>query len=314
MLEILRLPDSSSDLISLARRSLTLAVPPQLVDDRFGESWAQTVSKGATVVGAWALGWGEPAGLILGLLDPAEHGRVTLEALVNPNSGAAPETILTELLAHTIAQPFAAKIQRVEMWAKPASSWHEPVAHAAGFLPSRTLYQMRIALPVEAENLPTRAFVPGSDEEALRLLNNAAFAGHPDQGNLSAAALAEKLTEPGVTPAGIRLHERDGRLVGFCWTKIHSPTAVGAKPGSDERLGEIYVIGLHPSVHGKGLGAPMTASGLAWLQDQGINTGMLYVEAENEAAVRTYERLGFETVSTDRAWASTPGGPKANQP
>jgi len=43
-------------------------------------------------------------------------------------------------------------------------------------------------------------------------------------------------------------------------------------------------------------------AGLAWLHDQGLTTGMLYVEADNEPAVRTYVRLGFSVVRTDRAW------------
>ena len=33
---------------------------------------------------------------------------------------------------------------------------------------------------------------------------------------------------------------------------------------------------------------------------------MLYVESDNVAAVRTYERLGFTTYSVDTAYAPTP--------
>ena len=46
----------------------------------------------------------------------------------------------------------------------------------------------------------------------------------------------------------------------------------------------------------------MTAAGLAWLAQQGLTTGMLYVEADNEPALRTYYKLGFEQHRTDRAW------------
>jgi mycothiol synthase len=104
------------------------------------------------------------------------------------------------------------------------------------------------------------------------------------------------MAEPWFEPGGLRLHEREGRLAGFCWTKIHR------RPTGD--LGEIYVIGVDPDFHGRGLGVPMTAAGLQWLSARGLRTGMLYVEAGNLPAIATYERLGFSVVRTDRAWAA----------
>ena len=67
------------------------------------------------------------------------------------------------------------------------------------------------------------------------------------------------------------------------------------------------MIGIDPDFHGQGLGVPMTAAGLHWLSDHGLDTGMLYVEADNAPALRTYERLGFVRFRTDRAWARALG-------
>ena len=51
----------------------------------------------------------------------------------------------------------------------------------------------------------------------------------------------------------------------------------------------------------------MTVVGMDWLArrlaDAAEPTIMLYVEADNGAAVRTYERLGFTVHSTDTAYA-----------
>ena len=68
-------------------------------------------------------------------------------------------------------------------------------------------------------------------------------------------------------------------------------------------LGEVYVVGVDPAAQGRGLGATLTLVGLHHLADRGLQTVMLYVEADNSAAVKTYQRLGFEIFSVDVAYA-----------
>ena len=91
------------------------------------------------------------------------------------------------------------------------------------------------------------------------------------------------------------LAERDGVLAGFHWTKIHA----------DEGLGEVYVVGVAPDAQGSGLGKALTTTGLAHLAAQGLPTAMLYVDADNEAARRLYDRLGFTTTRTRRVRSRT---------
>ena len=102
---------------------------------------------------------------------------------------------------------------------------------------------------------------------------------------------------------GARVLERNEALVSrweACLVKLPDyPTT-----GDDERLGEIYVIAVDPDFHGKGLGGPMTRAGLDWLADRGLTTAMLYVESDNDAAIRTYERIGFARHATNRAYRS----------
>ena len=68
---------------------------------------------------------------------------------------------------------------------------------------------------------------------------------------------------------------------------------------AEERLGEVYVVGIRPDAQGGGLGKALTAIGLRHLAAQGLPTAMLYVDADNEAAVGVYEGLGFTTHETD---------------
>jgi mycothiol synthase len=92
--------------------------------------------------------------------------------------------------------------------------------------------------------------------------------------------------------------DADG-LAGFCWTKVHP----AQPPREPDALGEIYAIAVDPAVHGGGLGKAITIAALDWLhRERGITVGMLYVDADNEAAVGLYRALGFTTYRTDRAY------------
>ncbi|MDY6997678.1 MAG: mycothiol synthase [Actinomycetota bacterium] len=177
-------------------------------------------------------------------------------------------------------------------------------AAALGLGVVRELLQMRRPLtdlpPVPAPDGVTVTTYSGADDDpGLLRVNNAAFVWHPEQGGWTEADLAERRGEPWFDPAGLFLahDDRTGELLGFHWTKVHS-----------ESLGEVYVVGVDPAAQGRGLGNLLTLTGLHHLADRlaggaGVPAVMLYVEADNTAAVKTYRRLGFEVSNTDAAYA-----------
>ncbi len=185
----------------------------------------------------------------------------------------------------------------VQWWAFDATGADHDAAKAAGLVASRTLLQMIRPLPTGlAVEVATRPFVPGHDEDAFLDVNNRAFAGHPEQGAWSVDLLRQRERAPWFDPDGFLLHERDGRLAAFCWTKLHDA------PRSEDVVGEIYVIAVDPDFQGLGLGRHLTIAGLDAIARRGIATGMLYVDAANAAAVGMYERLGFSLARTDVAF------------
>jgi mycothiol synthase len=187
----------------------------------------------------------------------------------------------------------------VALEADPSTDDHERAAAEAGLVLVRQVLQLRRPLPAPAPaTLELRAFVPGRDDAAFLEVNNRAFAWHPDQGGWTQAQLDARIGEPWFDPEGFLLHERDGRLAGFCWTKVHPPTA------TDPQLGEIFVIAVDPDFHGLGLGRALTLAGLDHLARAGVGTGMLHVERTNVAARALYDDLGFTLHSAHTWWGA----------
>jgi mycothiol synthase len=135
---------------------------------------------------------------------------------------------------------------------------------------------------------------PADDAEILRV-NNAAFSWHPEQGGWTEQDIEERRSEPWFDPEGLfeAFDERTGTLLGFHWTKVH---------GGD--LGEVYIVGVDPAAQGRGLGSVLTLIGLHHLAGRSLATVLLYVEADNSAAVATYRNLGFEVFGVDVAYAA----------
>jgi len=184
----------------------------------------------------------------------------------------------------------------------------DAAAAGASLAAHRDVLQLRRPLPLEpsmsgeAGAVEVRPLRPGSaDEQAWLACNNRAFAAHPDQSGYTVGRLHQTMAEPWFDPAGFLLHEENDRLVGFCWTKVHPPTA-GTGEAAEPALGEIYVIGIDPDAGGRGLGRALTIAGLDSLAARGLMIGMLYVDATNVGARRMYDRLGFALHHLDRIY------------
>jgi mycothiol synthase len=199
-----------------------------------------------------------------------------------------------------IAAGFAEGGDGARVWAHGDLEPARATAAAMGLVKARELLQMRRSLanlpPVSVPPDVRLATYSGPDDDAEVLrVNNAAFAWHPEQGGWTEADIEERRGESWFDADGLFLAfeaDEPGTLLGFHWTKTHGPS-----------LGEVYVVGVDPDAQGRGLGATLTLVGLHHLAERGADTVMLYVEADNAAAVKTYRRLGFDVFSTDVAYA-----------
>lgn len=228
--------------------------------------------------------------------EAAQDGDVTGELLVHPadrrrGNGTA---LLSALLG-------TASGHAVRLWAHGDLPAAAALARSAGLTRMRALLQLRMPLarvpaarPAFPPGVTVRTFVPGQDEAAWLGVNQRAFSHHPEQGSWTPEDLRRREAEPWFDPDGFFLAERDGKLAGFHWTKVHPGQGAGGAP-----IGEVYVVGIDPGQQGGGLGRGLTLAGLAHLRDLGLAEVMLYVDEDNAAAVAMYASLGFGRWSAD---------------
>ncbi len=223
------------------------------------------------------------------------------------------------LVDHLRAQ---APDDRLRLWAHGEQPGARALASSLGYVTTRQLWQMRRSLRSRLPDaaLPAgytvRTFVPGADDQAWVDLNAAAFADHPEQGGWSLTDLRHRMAEDWFDPAGFFLLVADGRrgqgdprLAGFHWTKLHThDTSSARSDGSGhEPIGEVYVVGVAPAHRGRHLGSALTVLGLRYLRSRGLAQAMLYVDSDNAAAVRTYQRLGFTRWDVDAQYSTGRG-------
>lgn len=186
---------------------------------------------------------------------------------------------------------------RRQWWLRGAPQDRHELALSLGLVETRRVLQLRRPLPIEeTTEIAVRPFDPATDTARWLEVNAAAFAQHPDQGQWTEADLNERLSADWFDPRGFLVHDgADGVMDGFCWTKVHS--------SSSPPLGEIYVIGIHPDVGGRGLGRKLTIAGLDDLAERrGLHVAMLYVESDNERARAMYQALDFRLHHDDVAY------------
>ena len=263
------------------------------------------------------------------VLSLRHHGPATAHLLARGASGQLSgyaQVNLVDLAAELVVHPehrraglgsamLEALLARVDgaelrLWAHGEHPAAVRLAERHGFTRARVLWQMRRSLhdPLPAVALPAglrlRTFQPGRDEPTVVAVNNRAFAWHPEQGGWDIEALRIREAEPWFDPAGFFLavdnaENGEERVRGFHWTKVHS----GPEP-----VGEVYVVAVDPDAQGGGLGAALTVAGLEYLRDAGLGQVLLYVEADNAAAIRVYTKLGFAHTGSDVSFRRGPTG------
>jgi len=246
---------------------------------------------------AWEPGHDHPVGYAQVTREAAGTDQATwaLEWVVDPHHRRPDLGIARTLLDAALGLVAEAGGGHVHMWVPKPTDATDHLAAAVGLRRGRELRQLRRRLPTgEGPAIAVRPFVPGRDEAAWLEVNNRAFQWHPEQGGWDVETLRSRQAQPWFDPSGFLLHKRNGKLAGFCWTKVHTD--------HEPPLGEIYVVAVDPGFRSLGLGRALVVVGLDHLARHGLEIAMLYVDSDNAGALRLYEKLGFTTDHVDRAY------------
>lgn len=202
-----------------------------------------------------------------------------------------------------LAQAVLARRVDASLWAHGNLPAAQALASRLGLKAGRELRVMaidgdalRASAALETDTIPAqyaalsytdaiRKWGEDAVQDAWLAANNDAFSWHPEQGGWDRGRLNRAMEVSWFDPDGVRLLYHGETLAGFHWTKVHP-----------DGTGEVYVVGLHSSYRGKGLGDPLLRIGLNYLLERGCSVVKLYVEADNGPAIHRYETLGFLTV------------------
>jgi len=209
----------------------------------------------------------------------------------------------------------------IEICGKALRLWvhgDQPAANALatsfGFEKIRTVLQMSKPL-TDIQQLPKvnkneidqdiviRSFLPGIDSDAWLSLNNKVFKDHPEQGNWKLTDLNIRLNEDWFDERGFFLAEVNHKIIGSTWTKIHGSHTHQHEADDESHahpaIGEIYITAVDQEYSGRGIGMVLTITALNYLKYRGLSNAMLYVDFENQKALKLYHNLGFSKSSMD---------------
>ncbi|HEX8228403.1 MAG TPA: GNAT family N-acetyltransferase [Chloroflexia bacterium] len=172
-----------------------------------------------------------------------------------------------------------------------------------GFTIARYFFVMHRPLdePLEVPQLPEGFTLSNvaehPDIDRYVEMHNLAFIDHWGFHPLLPERRAHLLKDPQYKPeGGLLAIASDGTFAAYADCYIDA----GHNERANKSEGWIGTLGTRRGYRKMGLGRAMLLAALHWLKSQGVQTGVLDVDAENPTgALRLYESVGFHTVKTE---------------
>ncbi|SVB26159.1 uncharacterized protein METZ01_LOCUS179013, partial [marine metagenome] len=199
---------------------------------------------------------------------------------------------VNNLLAASLEKARILEVSTLDFLPSPQIS-RETLTNKWGFYKEHTYLKMRW-IPGDLSNppLPTgysiRNYGKRGDDQALTDIQNSSFDGSFNFSPNSLKEIHYRTNMSNTSYGGIIFLVHNHTIAGYNWT-LTMPIANGTK-------GIISMIGIHQSYRGQGLGKSLLVAGLKHLVSIGIAFVELEVDESNEAAIRLYKSMGFESI------------------
>ena len=172
-----------------------------------------------------------------------------------------------------------------------------------GFRHVRTYWTMRWEIqdlpPVQTpEGCAFRSYGLDGDAETLTDIQNSAFGGSWGFAANTPREIAYRAEMSVTSHDGIIFLCQGETVYGYCWTYVMGDAS--------QRVGIIFMIGIHPDYRRRRLGKPLLTAGLEYLASIGVDHVELEVDGANTPATRLYFSLGFTKDSESHWFEASP--------
>ncbi len=235
------------------------------------------------------------AGSMVGYIDVAPElgiGRIILNCRVHPEHRR--RGVAAKLLGYAMhrAKELGAKVAHVNISRDNIVA--KSVLSRLGFRLVRRFLELRLDITkVRWQELDQAALrcrhLRRGDESKLTQIQNRSFAGTWGYNPNSVEEIIYRTNLSNCSPEDVVLACDGDRPIGYCWTRITCEAA------TDERKGQIFMLGVDPDYRGKVVGRGALLAGLAYLQSRGLQVAELTVDSKNKAACALYRSIGFKT-------------------
>ena len=241
----------------------------------------------------------ETAGNIVGYVDVAPElliGRVILDWFIHPDHRR--RGLATELLDYAThrAKELGADVAHVGI--SHGNIVAKSVLSKLGFRFVRRFLQLRLDMAeIRGQDIDQAALLyrhlQRGEEGKLTQVQNRCFADNWGFNPNSVEEISYRTNLSHCSPEDVVLACDGDRVIGYCWTRTIY------EAGTNERKGQIFMLGVDPDYRGKGIGKGVLLAGLSYLKSKGFRVAELTVDSKNQAACTLYHSVGF------RVWAST---------
>jgi len=139
-------------------------------------------------------------------------------------------------------------------------------------------------------------YLQRGEECKLTQIQNRAFVGTWGYNPNTVEEITYCINRSTCSPEDVVLIYEGDKVIGYCWT---GRACEGG--ATNERKGQIYMLGTDPDYRGRGVGKKVLLAGLARLKSKSLQVAELTVDSENKAACALYKSIGFK-VQTSSFW------------